>query len=257
MPGSTKNLRSNSTAEEITLKDVMASIETNKLYMEKEFQSLNHKISKVLDRVEAVELKQTEYEQALTFLGDEVKDLKSKLSELEQRKTTEENLIRKDVSKLQTDKNLTTLTINGIPSTPNENLNLLARKIADATGQSDFTENDIEKVYRSKKANGSGTPSTIIIKFHNMTKRDCFYDSRKTLAKEHVTTKELGFKEEQNVFINEYLSRATQHLFYLARMKRKELSYQFVWTYHCHIFMRKNKTADLIKITDVADLDQL
>lgn len=257
MPGSTISLRSGSTSGEITLKNIMDSIETNKTYMEKEFRALNHKISKVLDRVEAVEIKQSEYEKTINFLGDEVNDLKHKFSKLEKSKTAEDTIIRKDLDKLQADSNLTTLTINGIPSTPKENLNLLVLKLAKTAGLADLTENDVEKVYRSKKTNNSDTPATIVLKFKNMATRDSFYNARKKMAKDNITTKDLGLEDNRKIFINEYLSRTTQRIFYLARMKRKELHYQFVWTYHCQIFMRKDKTTDMIKITEVTDLDVL
>ena len=99
-------------------------------------------------------------------------------------------------------------------------------------------EADIDTVYRSKKIEYVHPPN-IIIKFQTLSQRDIFYVARKMLSKKNITTQNLGL----GIYVNEWLYPSEQHLFYLARKKKNGNGYQFVWTFHCQVFMRKDRSA--------------
>jgi hypothetical protein len=117
-------------------------------------------------------------------------------------------------------------------------------------------EADIDTVYRSKKIDDVHPPN-IIIKFQTLSQRDIFCVARKMLSEKNITTQNLGLGKEAKIYVNEWLYPSEQHLFYLARKKKNEIGYQFVWTFHCQVFMRMDRSSQLVKISDKESLDSL
>ena len=180
-------------------------------------------------RLSSIESKQSDYEQALTFCGDEIKDIKGKLdelvllrdklSELEENQAADNDRVRQ----LQSNKSLKTLMICGIPKTHNEDLTYIISKLANQISCSQVNKSDLETVFRPKNSNQSPS-TTIVVRFSSLIKRDEFYNCRKLLGKNT-----LSFK---------------------ARQSKTDLKYQYVWTHHGQIFMRKTKESDMVKVTD-------
>lgn len=242
-----------------SLQKIMDALNSNQEYMEKQFSKLDQKLNNVLIRVEKLEQKQGEYEKSLNFYGEQITDLQKQLKAIREVgavKENEEGEMRKTVSRLQQDKNLRILRISGIPTSTHENLSYMMTKIADIMKINDFnSSSDIENIYRVKPKDSNNKSPVIIVKFNSLLTRDQFYEGRKILSQ--VTTIELGFSVAQKIYVNEYLSPETQKLFYLARQKRSELGYRYVWTYHNVIYMRKVKEEPMLKVTSEETLNQL
>ena len=95
--------------------------------------------------------------------------------------------------------------------------------------------------------------TTIICKFGNRKLRDAFLQKRKQTR--NISGKDLGLKaKDVKVFINESLTRKNKYLFKLARDKKKEIGWDFVWTRNGVIFARKNKDAAFVTIRNELDL---
>lgn len=255
-------LRSDSTSTaEPTLLEILEKIDESKEYMQEQFRNLNNTITNMTSRITTLESTQKAIESSLEWYGKEIDNIKKKLAEWSQareKELDEESKMKQQVQKIQSDSNLKTLTISGIPATQKENRKHIVVKLAEVMGVKDITANDLDSAFRPKKTDDSKPDATtIIIKFHSMAKRDLFYNGRKEMLKNNITTKDINLTEENKIYINEYLSRSDQHLFYLARKKRAELNYKYVWTYHGQVFMRETKSSELVKIADQEALDKL
>ena len=253
--------RGDSTTEP-SLQRISDQIEENRNYMRKEFDKLHLDINSLTKRIAAVEKKQSEYEDTLTYQGDEILKLKQQLETLAQTQKQEDNSLKKQMTALQEAKNLKTLRISGIPKTANENLPDLVAELAKQMNCI-MQKADIDSVYRVKPKDNQQTNMPIILRFTSMETRDSFYDGRKKLAQNSITSSSLiptprhGDAVSSKIFINEYLNRPTQQLFYEARKRRSELSYRYIWTFHNQIYMRKTASDDAIKVSSKDDLTDL
>ena len=249
--------RGDSTSEP-TLQHVLNQIEENRKFMQAEFAKLHYEIGSLTKRIDVVEVKQGEFEETLTYNGNEILDLKKKLDELTKTQKQEEYSLRQQMTSLQDAKNLKTLRISGIPKSHNEDLQYLITQLASKM-ECTIQKTDIDTIYRVKPKTENDTNTPIIIRFTSMNSRDSFYDARKTLGKNDTTAKNIipSLSTDNKIFLNEYLSRSTQSLFYEARKRRAELGYRYIWTFHNQIYVRKTKTDDTIKICSQDDINKL
>ena len=81
------------------------------------------------------------------------------------------------------------------------------------------------------KANGERTlfPSAIIVKFTSSDIREKLYRARKVLK--DITSQDLGFSEENRIFINESLTHSNNELFKDCLKVKKDKDFKFLWTY--------------------------
>lgn len=260
MPTTTRSM---SASDEVSLADIMRKLDENKNWMEEKFKKLSSTIDSLCFRVKTLEDEQKEHIKTLEFYGAEIEDLKAKLAAASQDysnfKTTQDmSHISKSIKKIESENMLKTLVLSGIPESKKEDLPSVIEKMCE-TLNTTFTKSDIDAVYRVKKQKDSSSsdPQIVNIRFNSMIARDNFYDSRKYMAKNNFNSTDLGFDKENKIYINEKLSKATQELFYYARMKKKELNYKYAWTYHGNIFLREQKSTEAIRIASKEDLTKL
>lgn len=262
-----KALRSrykSTTGEDVCTKnDLSKLLAENRQWMEKQFDSISSQLEAVSKRVTIVETEQKEQARALLYYGDEIQDIKASLdiimSEKEAMTQSSSSMayLTKSVIKVEQERNLKTLLINGVPKTENENLLTFIEKLSEKLEVS-FSAADIDSVFRAKPKTDSARPPVIIIKFNSLGARDALYDGRKSIIKNKVTTKSLGVNQvDSNVYINEQLTKLEADLFYKVREKKRELTYKYAWTFHGHIFMRKEKSSEAIRINSDKDLIDL
>ena len=87
--------------------------------------------------------------------------------------------------------------------------------------------------------------------------RDKFYKSRRLLHTKKITTNSLGMQRDGRIYVNKVLDDKQREIFYRAIVKRKELHYKFIWTFHGVVYIKKTSDSELVKITIIQDLDQL
>ena len=85
--------------------------------------------------------------------------------------------------------------------------------------------------------------------------------SRKTkfavlTAKKSEANRQFKFRNE-DVFINEHLSKVNRGLFAMATERKRTLNYKFLWTKGGVVHMRKEENSPIITINNEHDLDQL
>ena len=91
------------------------------------------------------------------------------------------------------------------------------------------------------KANGerASFPPAIIVKFTSRDIREKLYRARKVLKV--ITSQDLGFSEENRIFINESDTQSNKELFKDCLKVKKDKGFKFSWTSEGKIFTRKDK----------------
>ena len=71
-------------------------------------------------------------------------------------------------------------------------------------------------------------PPAVIVKFTSRDVREKLYRARKVLK--DITSQDLGFSEENRVFINESLTQCNKELFEGCLKVKKDKGFKFLWT---------------------------
>ena len=154
------------------------------------------------------------------------------------------------------------LEIHGIPLPPKErnikeNTNDLVIKIGDKMGVPVSPE-DISVshgISTSQKYQGKRSAPAIIVKFARRDTKEMFYRGRKELR--GLTTKDFGFSDENNIFINESLTEANKELFKATLKVKKHYRYDNIWTTNGKISLRKDQDSSAFVIKNEGELDKL
>ena len=248
------------------LQQILSKLDENKASADKQYQSLLTAINKINSRLDALELEQQELAKGLDFTNQEVTELQKKHESLsstvadlkdiiDNRQADKQNVINA-VDKIENEKNQKALLISNIPESRNEDSTKVILTLAEHLG-AQIHPTDIETTFRIKN-DSAPKPPLIMIKFNNSSARENLYNARKNFNKKAVTTSTLGFRgSSKNIYINEALLKTQQKLFFLARKKKVELKWRYVWTYRGQVFMRQTKDTDAIKIASTECLSQL
>ena len=121
------------------------------------------------------------------------------------------------------------MEVSGIPSKDNENCVNIIKNICNLIDLN--IENSIEIAHRIK--NGD-----IIVKFRDKPSRDTLFRCKDKLKGK--STKDLGFKEEGFIYINESLAFDNKKLLFNVRQKCRELGIKKVLTDNGIIKVKKN-----------------
>lgn len=245
----------------LTMNDISKQLQENRQWMEGQFQAILKQFNEISERVTAVEKEQKEQGKALNFYGEELEVIKQEIVNIKTARnetTMSSSRISRSVEKIEQERNLKTLIVDGVPPTNKENLFMVIEKLA---GELEVmcSSSDIDSVFRVKQKTDSPKQPAIIVKFNNMGARDALYDGRKRMVKKNITTKSIGMEGEigSSIYINEQLSKDELELFYKARQKKRELSYKYCWTFHGNVYMRKDRTTDPVRISNSTGLIDL
>ena len=191
----------------------------------------------------------------------ENKVLKKTLQELEQKHTT---LLQEINEKNQYDRR-ECLEIRGIPQ-PNDGSSESTDQIVKDIGKLvdvDITDQDISVSHRQpqwkqmsygKMPRRNDGPPPIIVKFtRNIKER--LYGARRKLSES--TTSDLGYFEENKIYLAESLTEINRELYRACLSVKKELKFNYIWTYNGRIFLQENRESSVIHIKSKDDLDQL
>ena len=192
----------------------------------------------------------------------ENKVLKKTLQELEQKHTT---LLQEINEKNQYDRR-ECLEIRGIPQ-PDDGSSESTDQIVKDIGKLvdvDITDQDISVSHRlpqrkqmsyGKMPRRNVGPPPIIVKFTRRTIKERLYGARRKLSES--TTSDLGYFEENKIYLAESLTEINRELFRACLSVKKEPKFNYIWTYNGRIFLRENRESSVIHIKSKDDLDQL
>lgn len=200
------------------------------------------------------------YEKGMSDLVNENKSLKAELLDT----TNQLKALKESFNDLEQYSRRDCLEIRGIPkssSDTREDTNEIVVELGRKVGV-DLKKEDISTTHRlpSKvKANGERAlfPPAIIVKFTSRNVREKLYRTRKILK--DITSQDLGYSEENRIFINESLTQSNKELFKDCLKVKKDKGFKFLWTNGGKIFMRKDQHegSKVIQITNAKALRKI
>lgn len=182
--------------------------------------------------------------QKMKSLENDNNDMKATISNLQSRLTQMEQRAR-----------LSNVEIQCIPENRNENLSKIILQISKVI-DCKLKEESVSQVTRIAKFDrANARPRSIVVEFDNARNRDAFLAASINFNRKNPTNKlnttHIGITgEKKPIFIAEHLSPANKALHAAARIKAREMKYDFVWVRNGRIFVRKNEGADPILIRD-------
>lgn len=237
---------------------ILNKLDNNNADMKSQFTDLNTKISSIQKQIDDIEKFQdfinkqyeemkTSYENLLKMMNDrdlfyentkqEVNFLKEEISDL-----------RKENDYIKQQQLNSTIIMNGIYYTENENLFEISMKIC-AFLSVNVEENQVYDLFRI----GKDKKGPIIIRFVSKWIRDLILNNRK---KKSLYTNEI-FPEWNlppiQIFVNELLMKEKADLFKKARDLKKN-GYDFVWVKNGSVYVKKNEKSKAILVKSEAEI---
>ena len=71
------------------------------------------------------------------------------------------------------------------------------------------------------------------------------------------TTKDLGYRAENPIYVNESLTEKNKNLFNECVKAKKNLKYDYIWTFNGRVFMRKDSDSPALHIKNINDINKL
>ncbi|XP_046662973.1 uncharacterized protein LOC124355863 [Homalodisca vitripennis] len=184
-----------------------------------------------------------EYMKIVEELKAENKSLKQQVVVLEERLVEVEQYSRRN-----------TLEIYGVPEEKNEDTLETVKKVGAALNMT--IENDmVDACHRLYKKPGTKGPAGIIVKFVRRGGKEDMIHKRK--VKRALSTRHINLPMDSQIYINESFCPTKRRLLALARVKKKDLGYAFLWVRNGKIFMRKKEGDRAKEIVSQQDLQNL
>ena len=213
-------------------------------------------------------------EASLNFMSKQQDDMAKSLKDLQDKNMfleTENSLLRGQLAAVQNDINQQKDALNGheqysgreylefcgIGKRPIEDTNKIILTIGDALGVQ-INEEDISVSHRlPQNKHNVDKPPIIIAKFVRRDTKENLYRARSKLR--HITTQDLGFQGDNNIYIQESLTQKNKELFRKALQLKKSLRYKFIWTNSGRIYLRKDESPEspIIYVKSTKDLEKL
>lgn len=205
--------------------------------------AVNERLDLICARVDDVEARLS----AAENLRAEVDELKSQVKLIQEEGYKNDQWVRRS-----------NIQINGIPHKHGENLIKIVKTLADRSGFSLNTENDIDFVTRVAVKNDieGRKNKPIVLKLHSRYKKDDFLASLRKLR--DIKACDIGFVGSAGrIYFNDHLSSRNKHLFQQAKLKAKEKNYTFCWVRNCTVMVRKSEKSPIIHITSDESLKKI
>lgn len=215
--------------------EVLASIN----FLEDQYESIKNDLSAKTDMIK--------------LLQSDNKTLQATVNDLQSRLTLLENQSR-----------ASNLEIQCVPEHRSENVVATVKQLA-ATVKCNISDTDIQSCSRIMKFNKeSPRPRSVLVKFSSPRVRDTFlaatiaFNKQAKCNEDKLNTSHLGIGGKKcPIFVAEHLPPATKTLHAQARIRAKELKYEFVWIKNGRVFMRKCKSSEYILIKNSESLSNL
>lgn len=235
--------------------DMLAQLNAN---MNSELKSIREELK---DVNEAMSFMNSQYEIAIS----EAKNSAQTIRDLETKNELMSNTILKltnRVNQMEQHARSSNIEIQCVPETKTENVITLTKQLGSVIGCA-ITDNDILCSTRIAKVNrNSPRPRSIVTQFSSPRLRDQFLaasiDFNKKNKGDKLNSSHIGMGgPKKPIYVVEHLSATNKEIHAAARIKARELGFQFVWIRSGRILMRKDVTSECILIKDLATLDKL
>lgn len=142
------------------------------------------------------------------------------------------------------------LLLNGIPITPNEDLNLLFNKICTKLG---FAAKDYTLLSIFRLKNKFSHP-TIVLKFISQDARNAFY--KLYWKSKNLNLIDVGFQTDSRIYVKESLTKSNLEIFQRAMALRREKKLYSVLTYNGCVYVKNQPEAQAVRIDSVSLLTE-
>ena len=159
--------------------------------------------------------KDTEQDQKITTNKNQINKLENALKTIRQELNDQEQYTRR-----------TMCVVKGIPYKTGEDTDKIISSIINKL-ELPIKDSDIDISHRQRNDENAG----IIVKFVNRKSRNEFYNGRKKLRENKITTKSIDYTEDQPIYINESLTQLNGEIFRHARHRLLGTGrMKWVWT---------------------------
>ncbi|CAG9812886.1 unnamed protein product [Phaedon cochleariae] len=244
-----------------TVKKVINTVDT----MKQEIQHLNSEVSNLKDSkategpdamkvlltkidsmfkaIVDVKASQTEFAQSLQFYGNKIDDFNAQMETVKkvintvdtmkqeiQHLNSEVSNLKYDVEWLNQQGRLNNIEILGIPETTGKNLYNILDNIAGIL-EVPITKSDVTEIHRVQLNSEAAKkfPKPVIVKLNSQTIKNTVMQAART-HRRNLTLKNLNFRSEDPVYINEHLSPFFKTLLKKSRIFCKDNGFKFCWS---------------------------
>lgn len=215
--------------------------------LEKHLQPLKSKlddlgaaVARFEARLALLETEQKEHANTLTFMGDEIMDMRSQLASTEERlRALDSGAGREVIERMEHERRARSVELFGVPYAAGENLMEVIPRLSAKLKLKTVPDN-IDLIYRIK------TSKRVVIRFVQKHRRDEFMSEYK---KTEINLQDLGFKDNSRVYINEVLSKGQYELLFKARNFKKANNFKYIWTKNQKIYLRKAQDSEAVEVT--------
>jgi hypothetical protein len=228
------------------LDEKLAPLQTEMRDLKAFVEEANKKYDEVIIKLQNFEVSSRDIIAENKVLKTAIQDMNSRVNQLNDIGNDLEQYTRRECVEVQ-----------GIPQSKDENTDEIIPKVGDLMGLK-LDKKDISVSHRlpvSKKYNGSRREPGIIVKFVRRNSKDSFYKARRELKK--FTTKDLGYRAENPIYVNESLTGKNKNLFNECVKAKKNLKYDYIWTFNGRVFMRKDSDSPALHIKNINDINKL
>lgn len=145
------------------------------------------------------------------------------------------------------------MIILGIPEKQNENLydviKTIGRKLDVTLDEAKYSTYRLGREIIIGDKTQRGRPIKII--FRDEKTKPLLLKSKKRI---HLNSTDLGYADNNKVYLNHDLTKSNLELFKEAKAYKKDNDYKFVWTSRGNIFLRKDEQAKIIQVEDINQL---
>lgn len=235
----------------------------------KKMMSLNlvhqdRKFDALYSVVNEIKQQNTDIIKSIDFVSEKYEECSLKLQKAEEDRKKDQAYIQEleaRVSYLERSSRYNSIEIRNLPQKPREtkeDLINLVKSIGTAIN-TDIQTNEIKDLFRFDTKSSSKKP--IIVEFTTVLKKESILEATKDLRKRRkidLNTALINLPgPPEPIYLSESLTASTKRIYALTRKFASENDYQYCWTKHGHVFIRKNTTAKVIKITKTEDLNNL
>lgn len=166
----------------------------------------------------------------------------------------ENNLLKKDINRLETISRQNNLVITGVPESPSENLVDIVSTIGIKLN-SPVQKERIVKACRFQSKTGKIKPILVVFDSYRV-KNDLLW--RFKVDKIELKGSDIGLNTNGYIHFGDHLGTCLQKLLHLAKTKLvKSGICKFVWEQNGFVLARKTPTSKIIKLKCDADIDDL
>ncbi|KAM3956926.1 uncharacterized protein ACR2FA_009045 [Aphomia sociella] len=185
-----------------------------------------------------------------------VSELQCRLSEVE-KVASDVPILQSEIVRLKEELNhrdqwarANNIEIKGIPEKKNENLYMVAQKIAELNN-TEIKKEEINYIARIPTRLPDACKS-IVISFNNRYRKEDFISATRKNKKLNLT--DMGFAAGGQFYVNDHLTQLNKNLLSKARSLAKNCTFKYIWVKHCKIMARKSDTSRIFFIKSEKDL---